>query len=194
VRISDPGFQKPGYVIRDGRMVFRPRGSARTAAYFTSGDFGGGTMIDTISARFVFVPRGGTAGTLALIVSRSSLKPPFGLHLVITPTEWNVGVWAPPQDPAGLTLLAGGQFEPPLRQDGRTELDVAVTIDNARAEIRLPDDRRESVCDPRIARWAGPYATFESLTERSETDSLVGFTRISARPGSARPNPSACGS
>lgn len=190
VRISDRTLEKPGFVIRDGRMVFRPRGNGSVAAYFTSGDFGGGTITQA-AARFVFLPQGGTPGTFALIVSKTALDLPFGMHLVVTPKEWNVGVWAPAGDASGLTLLQGGTFASPLAQDGRTELAVRVTIDGARAGIELPDGNRVTVCDQRIRDWSGPYATFESLT-KAGTDSLVGFTELMARPTGERSTSGDC--
>ncbi|WP_156763397.1 hypothetical protein [Mycobacterium scrofulaceum] len=166
--------------IVGGKLTNDSTVPGRAAGYYTSASLG--APITGIGARWTFTRRGGTPGAMAMLISQSALRPPFPLHLVITPNRWIFGVW-PPDGPVPGTLqtLQEQYFPVPLKEDGAEVYEVRVEINGARADIDLPDGQHQIVIDPRIAEWAGPFATFEAYSDNGVTDSRVGFTEIWAQ-------------
>lgn len=166
--------------VIDGKLTNEPTTAGRTASYFTSADLGG--PVTTIGARWTFTPRGGTSGTMALVVSQAALDFPFSVHLVVTPELWSFGVWPPKDAPSpGLHVLQTERFDAPLVQDGRHVLEASVEIEGPRVDIALPNGERRVISDQRINDWAGRFATFEAFSDRGLTDSRVGFSEIWAK-------------
>ncbi len=166
--------------IVGGKLTNESTISGRAAGYYTSASLA--APITTIGASWTFTPRGGTPGAMALVVSRTALHPPFSVHLVITPNFWSFGVW--PFDgavPGGLQILQSHNFRVPLKEDGTRIYRAQIRIHGERADVELPDGRRHVVRDPRIAEWAGSFATFEAYSDHGSTDSRVGFTEIWAQ-------------
>ncbi|BBY28625.1 hypothetical protein GCM10023114_18460 [Mycolicibacterium sediminis] len=171
---SDPGAQLR---IAGGRLTNDPSGPGRAAGYYTSADLGG--PITRIGARWTFAPRGGSQGAMALVVSRNGLNLPFSVHLNITPKFWSFGVWPAGGGPGtGLQTLGYEQFDVPLAQDGTTEHETQVVIEGERVDVTLPDGEHRVIRDPRIAEWAGSFATFEVYADNAMTDSRAGFTDV----------------
>ena len=163
--------------IVDGKLTNMPVIESGTAGYYTSPDLGG-TVTD-LGARWVFTPRGGTPGTMAMLVSQSALDFPFAVHLVITPGTWSFGVWPPHGEPEqGLQVLQSEAFTAPLAQDGVRVHEARVKIEGERVAIDLPDGQHRVIRDPRIAAWSGHFATFEAFSDHGLTDSRTGFTEI----------------
>lgn len=161
--------------VMDGKLTNMPMVEGGTAGYYTTPNLGG--PVTELGARWVFIPRGGTPGTMAMLVSQTALDVPFAVHLVITPGTWSFGVWPPHGDPEGkLQVLQSEAFTAPLEQDGVHVYEARVTIEGERVELDLPDGQQRVIKDPRIAQWAGNFATFEAYSDHGLTDSRVGFT------------------
>lgn len=166
--------------IVGGKLTNAPTVDGRAAGYYSSASLG--APITIIGARWTFTERGGTPGAMALVVSQTVLHPPFSVHLVITPNRWIFGVWPPDGSvPDGLQTLQSQYFDVPLKQDGTQVYEAQVEINGERADIELPDGQHQIVIDPRIAEWAGSFATFEAYSNHGLTDSRVGFTEIWAQ-------------
>jgi hypothetical protein len=174
-------FDDPGAKFRivDGKLTVEPTQARQTASYYSTPDLG--SPVTKIGARWTYNPRGGTKdAAMGLLVSNKIVRPPFPIHLAITPYKWAYGVW-PPMDGEKvpeLDNLAEGEFDPPLKEDGTTVYEAEVTLDGDRALISLPDGQRPTVRDKRIAEWAGNFATFEAWAKNGVTDSAVAFTEI----------------
>jgi hypothetical protein len=163
-----------------GKLTNESTVSGRAAGYYTSASRG--APITAIGARWTFTARGGTPGAMALLVSQTTMHRPFAMHLVITPDRWSFGVWPPDGVvPGGLQELLSQPFPVPLNQDGTRVYEAQVEINGERADIELPDGQHQIVTDPRIADWAGSFATFEAYSDNGLTDSRVGFTEIWAQ-------------
>jgi hypothetical protein len=120
---------------------------------------------------------------MGLVVSNTIFRPPFPIHLSVGTDKWGFGIW-PPLDGEkipDLIILDGGEFNPPLKDDGTTVYESEVTLDGDVATIRLPDGNRRTVKDKRIAEWSGNYATFEAFAKNGLTDPVVSFTEIWTR-------------
>ena len=178
VLIPNP-VDDPGTTLRvvNGKLTYDPTTAGDVAGYY-SADLG--APISVIGARWAFMPRSGSPGSMALVVGRPDvngiLDRPFAVHLVVTPTIWNFGVW--PAGEGELQLIAGGVLPEPLAQDPNTTYEAEVKINGDTAEIRLPNGQQERVQDPRIADLAGSYAVFEAFADNGRDDARVGFTEI----------------
>jgi hypothetical protein len=108
----------------------------------------------------------------------SPVRDAFGHHA----GSVGFGVWPPDGVvPGGLQELLSQPFPVPLDQDGARVYESQVEINGERADIELPDGQHQIVIDPRIADWAGSFATFEAYSDNGLTDSRVGFTEIWAQ-------------
>ena len=180
--VLSQGTDDPGsaFVVSDGRMRFAPTREGPAAAYLTTPDLG--APVTSLGAKWVFQPRGGTSGAMSLLVSRGvrpaapPIVPPIPVHYVVTPTNWNFGVWK--EYTSGLEVIAAGQFEQPLAQDGSTVYETNLEIDGSRVTINLPDGDRRIVNDPRISQWRGNFASFESYANNGLTDSAAAFEDV----------------
>ena len=161
-----------------GKLTNESTVSGRAAGYYTSASLG--APITAIGARWTFTARGGTPGAMALLVSQTAMHRPFAMHLVITPDLWSFGVW-PPDGAGELQTLQSEHFLEPLNEDGTQVYEAQVEINGERVDIELPDGQHQIVIDPRIADWAGSFATFEAYSNNGLTDSRVGFTEIWAQ-------------
>jgi len=176
---SDPGAK---FHIKDGKLTVDPTKPDSPASYFTTPNLG--TPVVAIGAKWTFTRRAGSpGGAMGLVVSDTIFRPPFPIHLSVGTDKWGYGIW-PPLDGEkipDLIILAGGVFDPPLKDDGVTVYESEVILDGEQATIRLPDGNRRIVKDKRIAEWAGNYATFEAFAKNALTDAVVGFTEIWTR-------------
>lgn len=174
---QDPGSN---FVVRNGRLTYQPTTNEVSAAYFSTLDMG--APLTSLGASWVFSPRKGTLGAIALLVSRGlrdampPITPPVPVHFVATALNWTLGVAKDENTP--LETIAAGDFTAPLREDGATAYAVSIHINGDEVTIDLPDGGRTTVMDPRIAEWRGDYATFEVYSNHGLTDSLGGFERV----------------
>lgn len=178
--VNPPDNRPTELRVVGGKLTNDSTVPGRAAGYYTSASLGG--PITGIGARWTFTPRGGTPGAMALLISQHALRRPFPMHLVITPNRWIFGVWAPNGAvPDTLQTLREEYFPVPLAEDGTQVYETSVEISCAQADIELPDGEHQVVIDPRIAEWAGSFATFEAYSDNGVTDSRVGFTEIWAK-------------
>ncbi|MGV9827815.1 hypothetical protein [Gordonia sp. NPDC003429] len=161
----------------DGTLTNAPASPAGVAGYYTTSNLG--APIREIGADWRFWSRdgGGDDGAMALVVSQNGKEPPLPVHLVITPTQWWFGVWPPGQYP-GLQVIDQGRFFTPLAVDRAVTLHTAVRINGEQAQVSLPDGSFATIRDSRIAKWLGPYATFEVFAKNGTRDPAVGFSKI----------------
>jgi hypothetical protein len=96
----------------------------------------------------------------SLVASRangpSGPLPNGSMHFTATNTNWIFSVWDAAKNTTD-TLLRGPLS---LAADG-TEYTFEVVRDRDTVTVRLPDGTAQSVTDPRIAQWAGPWACWE---------------------------------
>jgi hypothetical protein len=178
--VNPPDNHQTELRIVGGKLTNDSTVPGRAAGYYTSADLGG--PITSIGARWTFTQRGGTPGSMALLISKKGPSRPFPVHLVITPNRWIFGVWPPDgAEPGALQTLQEQYFPEPLSQDGTQVYETRVQITGARADIDLPDGEHQVLVDDRIAQWAGSFATFEAYSDIGLTDSRVGFTEIWAQ-------------
>ena len=177
-----------GMKVFDRTLTFTPTSTGRVAGYFSTPDLL--SPVRDLGASWVFRPgQGDTYGAVALLISRElqnkipQAAPPFGMHLVITPINWNVSVKSPDLGEP-LEVIASGSFAKPLPVDGKTASTVSVRVDGGKLAIVLPDGNKTIVKDPRISRWRGNFATFEVFVNYGATDAYPGFTKLWAESGS----------
>jgi hypothetical protein len=175
---SDPGTH---FRIEHGTLTNRPGINGRTASYLSTPDLDG--PVTRIGARWTFKPGSGSAGIMALLISKNLMTPPVSMHLAITPDSWSFGVWPPGEGADRLIELRTGSFGIPLPEDGVQINETEVNVDGNRAEIRLPDENVITITDDRIAEWSGPYAVFEAFANNGATASRAAFTDIWASSG-----------
>ncbi len=170
--------------VVEGKLTNSPAINAESAGLYTSGSLGG--PVTNIGARWTFTPHAGTSDSaVVLVVSQSGVHHPIPMHLVIGPTQWSLGIYAPDTDgSAPRETLAWGIFDPPLRQASQNVLEAQAWLAGARVELQLPDGTRRVVNDPRVAQWPGNFATFEAYYKNGLTDARIGFTEIWARSSS----------
>lgn len=179
---DDPGAD---FVVRNGRLTNAPTIAGPTAAYFSTPDLG--APITELGARFVFEPRSGTQGSIALIVSQHiqdvipQILGPVSVHFVAVSDKWNLTIGRDELTP--LEVIAEGRFSEPLKEDNQTAYEVSIVINGGRAILNLPDGTTNIVNDRRIAEWAGSYATFELYSRDGLNDSVPGFEKLWARTG-----------
>jgi hypothetical protein len=165
--------------IQHGRLTYRPTTQGTAIAYFSSPDLG--SSVKSMGARFVFRPGSGTWGAITLVVSRGidqRVPPvirPLPINFVMTPINWNISVAR--TDNAPLEVVAAGEFQQPLREDGQTPYEARLTIDGAQVTVDLPGTHK-LVTDPRFSEWQGSFATFELFSNHGATDSIGAFEKI----------------
>jgi hypothetical protein len=179
---ADPGAD---FLVRNGRLTNSPTITGPTAAYFSTSDLG--APITEVGARFVFEPRSGTQGSIALIVSQHiqdvipQILGPVSVHFVAVSDKWNLTIGRDELTP--LEVIAEGRFAERLKEDNRTAYQVSIEINGGRAILNLPDNTTHVVNDRRIAEWAGSYATFELYSRDGLNDSVPGFENLWAKTG-----------
>jgi hypothetical protein len=126
----------------------------------------------------VALPPGATQNTAVAMVIADGPVPDnvsdprtsnFGVHLVITPLQWELGVW-----PAGGTLdvIAAGVFDArkyagPLRYE--------IFRDGSTVRVVQPDGKVAEISDDRIAKFSGNWGVWELFQNGRGTPSpLVG--------------------
>jgi hypothetical protein len=130
-----------------------------------------------IGFEVVLPPGGGQNTAAAMVIADGPLpddfsdprKPNFGVHLVITPLQWELGVW-----PAGGTLdvIAAGVFDTrkyagPVRYE--------IFRDGSTVRIVQPDGKVAEVSDDRIAEFSGNWGVWELFQNGHGTPSpLIG--------------------
>jgi hypothetical protein len=170
---DDPGR------IEQGRLTYQPTTQGTAAAFFSSPDLG--SSVKGIGARFVFRPGSGTPGAIGLAVSRGIEKrvPPMTgslpIQLVVTPVNWNINLSR--TDTAPVEVVAAGEFQQPLREDGQTPYEARLTIDGAQVTVDLPRTHNV-ITDPRFSEWQGSFVTFELFSNHGATDSIGAFEKI----------------
>ncbi|MGW0036391.1 hypothetical protein [Gordonia sp. NPDC003376] len=177
--------------VINGTLTFDPTSSGAVAGYLSTPNMG--NPVTAIGAEWTFrpgdaAPTGEGAGAVALVVSRNVQKgipqvvPPFALHLVVTPVNWNIAVkqesWA-----GELQVIDRGVFAKRLSEDGKGTNRMSVQIDGSRITLHLPDGNRRIVDDPRISQWRGRFATFELYSNHGTTDSRGAFRKVWAESG-----------
>lgn len=165
--------------IQHGQLTYRPTTQGTAVGFFSSPDLH--SSVKGMGARFVFRPGSGTWGEITLVVSRGISKrippmmSPVSVNFVVTPVNWNVSVAG--TDNAPLDVVAAGDFQQPLRDDGQTSYEARLTIDDAQVTVDLPGTH-QIVTDPRFSEWRGSFATFELFSSRGATDSIGAFEKI----------------
>lgn len=173
---AEPGDQLR---ILDGRLSYQPTAQGTAAAYFSTPDLG--SSVKRIGAQFVFRPGSGTQGAISLVVSRGvdkrfpPMTTPLPINFVVTPINWNISILR--ADNARLEMVAAGDFQQPLREDGRTSYEARLTIDGSQVSVDLPGTHH-LVTDPRFSEWQGSFATFELFSNHGATDSIGAFEKI----------------
>lgn len=96
----------------------------------------------------------------SLVASRGTGRPrplPNGsVHFAATNTNWIFSIWDSAANTT-VTLLNGRLA---LAADG-TEYAFEVVRDGDTVTVQLPDGATQTVKDPRIAHWSGPWASWE---------------------------------
>jgi hypothetical protein len=174
---TDPGSN---FMVRNGRLTYRPTTNKVSAAYFSTPDMG--APVTSLGASWVFSPGDGTFGAIALLVSRGTqdpmppIVPPVAVHFVATAVNWNLSVGQNEARP--LETVATGDFAEPLKEDNATSYSVSIYLDGEKATINLPDGGKQIVKDPRISEWQGNFATFEVYSNYGLSDSIGGFEQV----------------
>jgi len=106
--------------------------------------------------------------------------PRLSCHLIVRKDGWSYGVSPGTMTKGSMTLfpIAGGQFSPPLRDDGTTTYRAQVQIKGDSVHLELPDGSAHDFSDPRVAAWSGRYAFFEAFAQNGRDDGRVGITRV----------------
>lgn len=165
--------------IRAGALTYQPTTQGTAAAFFTSPDLG--SSVTGMGARFVFRPGSGSSGAIAFVVSRGiddRVPPTIGpipIQLVVTPINWNISISRTNNAP--LEVVAAGDFEHPLREDGETRYEARLRVHDDRVTLDLPGTHKV-VSDPRFSEWQGSFATFELFSNNGATDSIGAFDTI----------------
>jgi hypothetical protein len=175
---TQPGAE---LVIRDGKLTFEPNAAGSAGVFYGTPDMQ--RPITKMGASWVFLPRKNTAGgAISLIVSHGahpsvpSVDPPLPIQLIVTPVSWNLGVRK--DDASEVSLIAAGNFYPPLAVDGTTTHEVSVLIDGSRVNVDLPDGTKVHANDARVAQWEGDFALFGLYANDGLTDSVGGYQKI----------------
>jgi hypothetical protein len=174
---KDPGAN---FIVRDGGLTFDPTQPGPAAAYYSSPDLG--APITGVGAKWVFTPRAGGVGAVAVVVSKGvtpewpQLESPVPIHFVSTSVNWNISVKHNTGDP--LEMVAAGNYAEPLLVDGSTAYEVRLSIDGSVVTVNLPDGSKRIVNDPRFAQWQGNFATWETYSNEGLVDSVAGFKDI----------------
>lgn len=175
---ADPGAT---FRVENGCATFAPQSQGRAAAYLTTPDMG--RPVHSLGADITFTRQGSTPGAAALVVSDNydsnafpPILPPFPVHFVVTPVNWNVSV----QKNTGSVLetIGAGSLSSPLRQDGSQSISVRLTIVGGQVTVDLSTGVHQVIKDPRISEWAGNFATFESFANFGQTDSAACFQKV----------------
>jgi len=165
--------------IQNGRLTYLRTTQGTGVAFFSSPDLG--SSVKGMGARFVFRHGSGTQGAITLVVSRGIDKhippmiSPVSIYFVVTPINWNISVSR--TDNAPLDVVATGDLQQPLRDDGQTPYEARLMIDGAQVTVDLPGTH-QIVTDPRFSEWRGSFATFELFSSQGSTDSIGAFEKI----------------
>jgi hypothetical protein len=165
--------------IQHGRLTYLRTTQGTAVAFFSSPDLG--SSVKGMGARFVFRHGSGTQGAITLVVSRGierripPMISPVSINFVVTPINWNISVSR--TDNAPLDVVAAGDLQQPLRDDGQTPYEARLTIDGAQVTADLPGTH-QVVTDPRFSEWRGSFATFELFSSQGATDSIGAFEKI----------------
>lgn len=175
---DDPGAR---FRVENGCITFAPNSTERAAAYLSTPDME--RPVHTIGADIVFRRPGATQGAAALVVSDGfdasqvpPMKTPFPIHFVITPINWNLSVQKSTSE--GLDVVAAGSIDPPLSEAGDQPFRVQLSISGGQVTLDISTGIHEIIKDPRIAEWAGNFATFESFANFGQTDSTACFQDV----------------
>jgi hypothetical protein len=159
--------------VEAARLIFTPTQPGRVVSYYSTGDLGGPVI--NMGAKWSFSSIGGTSSALVLLVTKRYLRPPYSIHLVITPVMWSIAVWPPEDEPNDRITLYRENFAVPLDTNGDLH-QIQVVISGDRAEIVLPNGGRKFVRDNRIAEWAGSIAVFGAYTDDGATADRVALS------------------
>jgi hypothetical protein len=118
--------------------------------------------VQRIGATVTFPDHGD--GTAVLIAWRSSLweafnhgesSPAAGIRLVVTPSQWRLGLWDAAAGQEVVLLSGAAQFPRGIPQS------FEVTRVGAAMTVHLPDGSERTITDPRVQRWTGDAACWQ---------------------------------
>jgi hypothetical protein len=135
-----------------------------------------------MGAKWSFSSIGGTPSALVLLVTKRYLRPPYSIHLVVTPAMWSIAVWPPEGESTDRITLYRENFAVPLGTNGDLH-QIQVLISGDRAEVVLPNGARKFVRDNRIAEWAGSIAVFGAYADDGATADRVAVSEAWATAG-----------
>jgi len=158
-RLYDNGFNRPRLGIREGALR---HGEPTRPLAIGSLEMELDAPVQKLGARIAF--SNGNSGSVALVAWQSSLTdasqagqpvPPSGLRLVVSPGLWQLTVFD-----NGEVVIAGDEYS--IKPGPQT---IEVFRQGDQAWVIDPSGARTEVTEARIARFAGPWASWQLLEE-----------------------------
>lgn len=164
--------------IASGRYTYAP-GSGVAASYWQVNP---GAEVTRIGAKFVLGHSVGstTGGAIALAAGNSERgawtnATRYNIHVVISPTSWNVATATRQSGSSVLNYKATGTFSPAL-SIGDTEYTVEVYRVGNTVTLFLPDGTVSVTTDAEYSSFTGNWSFVELFASQGSTDNVPGIT------------------